>query len=81
LLLEKKLETTSHAGPLPACLTPWKWAFSRLLATCPYHQKTKKAGVAEHPEVFDHAGLLIDEPSSMLECSSFSHPTTVCFWR
>jgi hypothetical protein len=26
--------------------------------------KTKKADVAEHPEVFDHAGLLIDEPSS-----------------
>jgi hypothetical protein len=26
--------------------------------------KTKKADVAEHPEVFDHAGLLVDEPSS-----------------
>jgi hypothetical protein len=27
-------------------------------------QETKKADVAEHPEVFDHAGLLGDEPSS-----------------
>ena len=26
--------------------------------------ENKKAGVAEHPEVFDHAGLLVDEPSS-----------------
>jgi hypothetical protein len=26
--------------------------------------KTKKAGVAEHPKVFDHAGLLVNEPSS-----------------
>jgi hypothetical protein len=24
----------------------------------------KKADVAEHPEVFHHAGLLVDEPSS-----------------
>jgi hypothetical protein len=24
--------------------------------------KTKKADVAEHPEVFHHVGLLIDEP-------------------
>jgi len=26
--------------------------------------KQKKADVAEHPEVFDHVGLLYDEPSS-----------------
>jgi hypothetical protein len=26
--------------------------------------KTKKADVAEHPEVFDHVGLLVNEPSS-----------------
>lgn len=25
-------------------------------------QKTKKADVAEHPQVFDHAGLLVNEP-------------------
>jgi hypothetical protein len=24
--------------------------------------RTKKADVAEHPQVFDHIGLLIDEP-------------------
>jgi hypothetical protein len=27
--------------------------------------KTKKADVAEHPEVFDHVGLLVNEPSSL----------------
>jgi hypothetical protein len=27
-------------------------------------QKTKKADVAEHPEVFNHVGLLVNEPSS-----------------
>jgi hypothetical protein len=26
--------------------------------------KTKKADVAEHPEVFDHVGLLVNEPTS-----------------
>jgi len=26
--------------------------------------KTKKAHVAEHPEVFDHVGLLVNEPTS-----------------
>src|ERR1017187_169630 len=26
---------------------------------------TKKADVAEHPEVFDHVGLLVNEPSSL----------------
>jgi hypothetical protein len=25
---------------------------------------TKKADVEEHPEVFDHVGLLVNEPSS-----------------
>jgi hypothetical protein len=28
-----------------------------------YYPK-KKADVAEHPEVFDHVGLLVNEPSS-----------------
>jgi hypothetical protein len=27
-------------------------------------RETKKADVAEHPEVFDHVGLLGNEPSS-----------------
>jgi hypothetical protein len=27
-------------------------------------RETKKADVTEHPEVFDHAGLLFNEPSS-----------------
>jgi hypothetical protein len=26
--------------------------------------KTKKADVVEHPEVFDHVGLLVNRPSS-----------------
>jgi hypothetical protein len=27
-----------------------------------FHRRQKKAGVAEHPEVFGHAGLLANEP-------------------
>jgi hypothetical protein len=30
------------------------------------HQK-KKTDVAEHPEVFDHVGLLVNEPSGTAE--------------
>ena len=30
-------------------------------ANIPRHQK-KKADVSEHPEVFDHVGLLVNEP-------------------
>jgi hypothetical protein len=29
---------------------------------CPATPKTKKADMAEHPEVFDHVGLLFNEP-------------------
>jgi hypothetical protein len=36
----------------------------------------KKADVAEHPKVFDHVGLLINEPPGIPGCSLFSHPTT-----
>jgi hypothetical protein len=40
--------------------------------------KTKKADVAEHPEVFDHVGLLVNEPlQSCWGCSSPSHPKTI----
>jgi hypothetical protein len=38
--------------------------------------EVKKADVVEHPEVFDHVGLLVNEPSGDLECSLSSHPTT-----
>jgi hypothetical protein len=31
---------------------------------CLAKRETKKADVAEHPEVFDHVGLLVNEPSS-----------------
>ena len=31
-----------------------------LEATCP--TRTKKADVAEHPQVFDHVGLLVNQP-------------------
>jgi hypothetical protein len=31
------------------------------------HRKQKKADVAEHPEVFDHVGLLINEPLGRAE--------------
>jgi hypothetical protein len=39
-------------------------------------QKSKKADVAEHPEVFHHVGLLANEPSGEPDCSLYSHPTT-----
>jgi hypothetical protein len=36
----------------------------------------QKADVAEHPEVSNHVGLLINEPPGIPGCSLFSHPTT-----
>jgi hypothetical protein len=36
--------------------------FPFLVAEVPRHGKTKKADVAEHPRVFDHVGLLFNEP-------------------
>ncbi|MBN1912249.1 MAG: DUF2973 domain-containing protein [Pirellulales bacterium] len=32
--------------------------------------RTKKADVAEHPEVFDHVGLLVNEPLGTAELLS-----------
>jgi hypothetical protein len=31
------------------------------------HRSEKKADVVEHPEVFDHIGLLVDEPPGTAE--------------
>jgi hypothetical protein len=39
-------------------------------------RKQKKADVLEHPEVFDHVGLLINEPLALASCPLFSRPTT-----
>jgi hypothetical protein len=36
----------------------------------------KKADVAEHPEVFHHAGLLVNGSSAVADYPVFSHPTT-----
>jgi hypothetical protein len=36
-----------------------------VVAADPATPKTKKADVAEHPEVFDHVGLLVNEPPAM----------------
>ena len=49
---------------------------SSLVATVPAPPKTKKADVAEHPEVFDHVGLLVTGPVAAATCPSSSHPTT-----
>jgi hypothetical protein len=38
----------------------------------------KKAGVAEYPKAFNHAGLLFNEPPGGPDCSLFSHPTICC---
>jgi hypothetical protein len=32
------------------------------VAHVPRQEETKKADVAEHPKVFDHVGLLVNEP-------------------
>jgi len=34
----------------------------------------KKTDVADHPQVIDHVGLLFKEPSTVADCSLFSHP-------
>jgi hypothetical protein len=39
-----------------------------------YTESNKTADVAEHPKVFDHVGLLVNEPPSPPGCSSISHP-------
>ncbi len=36
----------------------------------------KKTGVVQHPEVFDHAGLLVNGPPGKPGCPSSSRPTT-----
>jgi hypothetical protein len=53
---------------------PWQWFDSDLfmglappVATAPRYSERKKIGVAEHPEVFDHAGLLVNEPPGTAE--------------
>jgi hypothetical protein len=38
-------------------------------------ERQKKADVAENPKVFDHVGLLVNEPPANPGCSLFSHPT------
>jgi len=36
-----------------------------VIAGVPRCRRQKKTGVVEHPQVFDHAGLLIDGPPGM----------------
>ena len=43
--------------PIPMRVTACTLAAPRRQST-----RTKKADVAEHPEVFDHVGLLVNEP-------------------
>jgi hypothetical protein len=40
------------------------------------HSLNKKADVTEYSAVFNHVGLLVNEPSAQANCSSSSHPTT-----
>ena len=39
------------------------------------NKTTQKTDVAEHPEVFDHVGLLANQPLGRAELLSSSHPT------
>jgi hypothetical protein len=40
-----------------------------LVATVRRYHRRKKTGVAEYPEVFDHAGILVNGPPGMAELS------------
>ena len=42
-----------------------------------HDQGTKKADVAEHPEVFDHVGLFANEPLGTAGLLLSSHPTSI----
>ena len=61
-----KMMITSVTNPppmymisLPFEIGPWA-TIAR--CGCPATPKTKKADVPEHPKVFDHVGLLFNEP-------------------
>ena len=41
-----------------------------VVTAIPQHRKTKKADVAGHPQVFDHVGLLANEPIGAAELLS-----------
>ena len=43
-------------------LLRWLPDWSSLAAIVPSQRMRKKASVMEHPKVFDHAGLLFNEP-------------------
>jgi hypothetical protein len=47
-----------------------------MAAGCCRRKVIKKADVAENPKVFDHVGLLVNEPPGEPGCSLFSHPIT-----
>jgi len=38
-----------------------------VFADCPAPPQAKKADVVEHPEVFDHVGLLVNQPPGTAE--------------
>ena len=59
---------------------PGKANMKSQMLTVKFHTSSsfgiKKADVAEHPEVFDHVGLLVNEPPGTRPgCSLSSHPT------
>jgi hypothetical protein len=63
---------SSITPTISPCLIPFnRFPFNRFQRFV-----TKKADVVEHLEVFDHAGLLFNEPVAAATCPSFSHPTT-----
>ena len=53
----------SGIGPSESRLVGCPFGVSLVTATVRCHrERNKKADVAEHPEVFDHVGLLVNEP-------------------
>jgi hypothetical protein len=61
LLRHARIEPAHH-------VCPWWLRPSRAPAA-------KKADAAEYPQVFDHVGLLFNEPVAAATCPSSSHPT------
>jgi hypothetical protein len=67
--VSKAYSALTHFSPPPlvGCLGFWNQALHVLnvAGIDGAIAKTKKADVAEHPEVFGHVGLLFDEPPSV----------------
>ncbi len=59
------MRSRSERWPLRRCFAAgsnWICPSVCLVSVIIHSQRKKKAGMVEHPEVFDHAGLLVNGP-------------------